>query len=85
MRKIDKLKMIARQACTYRGHVLPKGWKNLTPRPTRKAHTECLACGMYVQVTRFPAPNEIEVGGSAVAMDCTGRNLTINNQPEWQE
>ena len=35
--------------------------------------TNCIYCDMYVQVIPKPYPNEIDIGGTAVALDCVGK------------
>jgi hypothetical protein len=42
-------------------------------------HGECQMCGMTVTIVDNPRPNEAHVMGQAVAMDCPGRNATMEN------
>ena len=35
------------------------------------AYSRCKICGMEVSVNVKPMPNEIDIGGEAVALDCT--------------
>jgi len=61
-----RLKRQARQAMEKRGH-RPGDWVSIG---LSKAYCRCLNCGAQVVVTDRPAPNEIEVGGEAVAVNC---------------
>jgi len=60
------LKREARHAVQQRGHRLG-AW---IPSHAGRACAECAVCGAWVTVNRYPMPNEIEVGGSAVAIEC---------------
>ena len=37
-----------------------------------RAEGECIKCGLYVYANVHPAPNEIDIGGPAVAINCNG-------------
>jgi len=41
------------------------------------SYSKCKACGMCVHVNIEPAPNEINIGGEAVALQCPGREWFI--------
>ncbi len=60
------LRRNAKKAARYRGH-------NLGPwQAVAGMHTAvCQDCGLGVDIVPHPAPNEIEVGGRALAMPCT--------------
>jgi len=64
-----RLKKEAMDAFKARGHVCSKRWsvwgynKNVFLKYCRK-------CYCVIQVTPNPAPNNIEISGSAVALDC---------------
>lgn len=56
-----------------RGHSLgpwwqqgPHRWQSICMRP---------ACGCYVQVNTRPAPNDIDCGGTALALNCQTKSL----------
>jgi hypothetical protein len=66
MRKIERLKKNALEYCTWRGHKM----SHFVAWP-RSYMAECKVCGLYVQVTLEPLPNEIQIGGTAVARTCT--------------
>jgi hypothetical protein len=62
----------ARAACERRGHrmhpfVALGDWH---PHETRAV---CSACGREVTVNLRPMPNEIDIGGEAVALNCDAR------------
>ena len=65
MRRIERLKKEALHSCKQRGHKMSKfiSWP-------RSCMAECSVCGLYVQVIAKPLPNEIEIGGTAVAQNC---------------
>ena len=65
MQKIERLKKEAIAACKNRGHRMGF-WSD----SSRSAYCECKICHRYVQVIEKPWPNEIEIGGSAVALNC---------------
>ena len=74
--KIRRLKEEAIKSCNNRGHKM----KNFTAtipgghysRP-RFFTSICRDCNMYVQVIPKPQPNEIDIGGTAVALNCKGK------------
>ena len=55
----------ATEACNTRGHRMRR-WTGDEANRT----TDCRVCGMGVQVLLRPMPNEIDIGGKAVALDC---------------
>ena len=66
MRTIDRLRLEARAAATWRGHEMSH-FKTLSPALKR---SHCVKCGKEVDVTSSPAINEIDIGGPAVAINC---------------
>lgn len=57
-----------------RGHRLrpfKRLWTELSGRTCLES--TCRDCDQWVQVKNRPGPNESRIGGSAVAMRCTGR------------
>ena len=63
------LKREAEEAATRRGHRLE--WTSPWHGEHRSVQqAECAACGAFASVSTRPMPNEIDVGGSAVAVDC---------------
>ena len=64
---IEDLKHEAEIACELKGHSLSK-WHG----DNSQATNICQKCQAEVQVLTNPMPNEIDVGGEAVAINCTG-------------
>jgi len=60
------LKKIALESTDFRGHRMTrfKRYNAVT------AFATCKDCGMQVAVTTKPLPNDIDVGGEAVALTC---------------
>lgn len=59
-------KRIAEKAARFRGH-------NMGPwQAVAGMHTAtCQDCGLVADIVPHPAPNEIEIGGRALAISCT--------------
>lgn len=68
MTKLQRLKREAHDAATWRGHTMTR-FQSLS---RVYWHAHCSQCGKYVQVTLHPRPNEIDIGGEAVALNCKG-------------
>ena len=66
MTKLNRLKLEALEACKWRGHTMQR-FQNLTKD---HAFTRCDKCHTTVDVLTKPAPNEIDIGGEAVALNC---------------
>jgi len=66
MKTIDRLKREAMEACTHRGHTMYR-WHDFN---STNAVSACVYCGKEVQVLTKPRPNEIDIGGEAVALGC---------------
>lgn len=67
-RSLLGLMLSARRSARLRGHQLGN-WEVLDAARDR-ARTHCRKCGMGVDIIRRPAPNEIDVAGQAVALNC---------------
>jgi len=68
MRKIERLRREALESCIYRGH-------KMRPFSRQYRHwwdSECKDCGMAASINDEPAPNDIDIGGEAVALNCPG-------------
>lgn len=63
---VNRLKSEARGAAMRRGHILEE-----FEFTGRSYLSRCIHCGMEVQVIPRPRPNEINIGGEAVAVNCT--------------
>ncbi len=72
MTKINRLKQTARQAASQRGHSLCRFAKLTTGSGNQIHIAHCGVCQADVSVKLHPLPNEIDIGGEAVALNCTG-------------
>ena len=70
MRKIDRLRLEALDACKFRGHEMGPFHRSDRALHRRTATSECGTCGMMVGIDERPLPNGIEIGGEAVASGC---------------
>ena len=66
MTKMRRLKIEAWASATRRGHDMA----HFTTLSGHLAEAICRDCGAYVQVDTNPAPNGIDIGGTAVAINC---------------
>lgn len=66
MTKLKKLQKQALESCVWRGHKMVK-W---LAYDDNSATTHCEICKAYVVVKTNPMPNEIDIGGTAVALNC---------------
>ena len=69
MQTLSALRREAEEACVFRGHSMM--WTN----PWHGEHqsvqqAECRMCTRWVQVNTRPLPNQINIGGDALAIDC---------------
>lgn len=64
-RKLQSLRRSALASCKWRGHTMGRFKGNLAT---------CKKCGAWVQVLARPLPNEIDIGGPAVAVGCKRNN-----------
>lgn len=62
------LKCIATRAAHWRGHKRLSRWEWSWGKLAASRH--CLDCGAWLQIEPKPAPNGIDIGGSAVAEGC---------------
>lgn len=70
--RLTRLKQSAKVSCYNRKHIMTY-FKNCDYGVWR-AH--CVLCGMETVVKEYPAPNEIDIGGEAVALDCNPEVLS---------
>jgi len=61
--KFSTLKKQAQSSTSFRGHKMK--WSEKYPN-----YAECRKCGAWVQVMENPPPNDINIGGPAVAIHC---------------
>jgi hypothetical protein len=64
-----KLRKEAEIACKFRGHKLGK-WATYHRESRSLANNACKVCEDWVQCNSNPAPNDIDIGGPAVALNC---------------
>ncbi len=69
MTRLTRLRLEARTACTLRGHTM--GGFEQSNWYIDKRYAHCVRCNMQVVINAKPAANEINIGGEAVALDCT--------------
>ena len=68
--KIERrLKLEALESCKFRGHVMGRFKQHDYFLNRHYAH--CQRCTMQVEVNRQPMPNQTEIDGEAVALNCT--------------
>lgn len=72
-RSLAALKREATKSAKWRGHHLGQ-WQDSSDK--RSSIADCENCDAYVQVNTRPLPNDIDIGGSAVAVGCD--KATIN-------
>lgn len=71
MRKIERLRQEALEACKLRGHTMSKfSYSDKTIFRRGWGYSKCLICKKNVFILSKPYPNEIEIGGEAVALGC---------------
>lgn len=66
-RNLEQLELEALQACEFRGHEMTA----FTSLSDTRAVATCWECKMEVMVNGKALPNEVDIGGEAVALNCT--------------
>ena len=72
MTKLKRLQKEALKSCIFRGHKM-KRFEQCRPYVGIRVGTsyaECKVCGKSVLCNARPEPNQIEIGGEAVASNC---------------
>lgn len=69
MRKIDRLKKDATESATWRNHTLGR-WHHYKSENRIVAISDCVKCNRTAVINTNPMPNEIDIGGEAVAVNC---------------
>ena len=59
----------ARESCKFRGHKMSR-FHMLDGINSDKYTAHCKICGKGVWIIEFPLPNDIDIGGQAVALSC---------------
>jgi hypothetical protein len=67
MTQIKSLIKSAKEASTWRGHKMERFNHN---EDGKRAYSKCSCCGMTVVVNTRPMPNDIDICGEAVALNC---------------
>ena len=72
MTKLQRLKKEALESCRFRGHKMKRfvGYRHGWGIDPEIAYAYCKICDKQVIVITKPLPNEIEIGGEAVALNC---------------
>ena len=71
MKTLDELRVEATQSAHARGHKIR--WAapyHGESNSTQHAHCQNIKCQADVQIVMKPRPNEIDIGGTAVALTC---------------
>ena len=66
MERLERLRKEALDACNRRKHKM----ENFRHYTKGRCLSSCKVCGKTVSVISKPAPNEIDIGGEAVALCC---------------
>jgi len=75
--KFTTLKREAKQACIIRGHTMKRFVHGTPGKFTGWAY--CKDCASQVWVTINPKPNDIDISGSAVAVNCIDEQRYYHN------
>jgi len=68
MKKLDTLSAQLKESAEWRGHSMIANGSTNTSRAFK-----CANCGMTAYADSNPTPNGIDIGGKAVALNCTSR------------
>lgn len=69
MTKATRLKQEAKESAIFRGHNMTK-FRHYLINGREHYESTCKTCERYVVVCLEPTPNEIDIGGTAVALSC---------------
>ena len=87
--QLEKLEKSANQSAEWRGHrmstFVPTWTQNDADRGYFSATSMCMGCGMEMEVRTHPAPNQVDVSGEAVALNCTEltKDRPLYENPEF--
>lgn len=72
MTKLRRLINEAKKSCEFRGHKMRQFEHSIPYNGIMWGHaySECKICGKSVMCNTRPAPNDIDIGGEAVALSC---------------
>jgi hypothetical protein len=66
-------------SCKFRGHKMGNfGFTIKAGGQGQRGGYTCIKCGMRAQYDTNPAPNDIDIGGEAVALNCNMESIRIN-------
>lgn len=68
MRKIERLRLRALEACRRRGHTM--GRFRTHDFWTKQRYARCRICDKQVVINGYPALNETDISGWAIALEC---------------
>jgi hypothetical protein len=68
--KLSTLIKSAQRSTASRGHRMKWGSVYGRADGPKSRNAECRKCGAFVTVHESPAPNQIDIGGEAVAVNC---------------
>lgn len=71
--KLQELQISALKSTRFRGHEMGPFTPDERKVECHSQLAECTKCGMAVCINAKPQPNEIDVGGEAVALNCTAK------------
>jgi hypothetical protein len=71
MTREQRLRSEARAAATWRGHTMQRQWCVSEFHGRNRQSIKCLKCGRHAIICLKPLPNEIDIGGEAVAVGCS--------------
>ena len=77
MTKLNRLKKEATEATDFRGHSLGRWNSADSYTKSESAWNFCGSCGAFVAVNTKPFPNDIEIGGDALALTCTSTTVRV--------
>ena len=75
--ELNRLIHDANASATWREHTLKNYWKLFVNDTRLVASNNCLRCNAWVQINTNPQPNDIDVSGEAVALNCTKEPITV--------
>ncbi len=73
MTQEQKLRSEARKAAACRGHQLETRWTLSVAFGRSRQSLRCGACGMHAIIFLDPEPNETDIRGRALTLNCPGK------------
>jgi len=76
LQRLAKLERRMLLIANSRGHVVRTSGPGafIVVKPCQQRLYHCVKCGLEIEVNSAPAPNEIEIAGPAVALNCPKAN-----------